>query len=787
MLAFLAAGAHADSRAQKYYYEDITAPFFALDPARPGWYHSVRPASITSSFPAVKSTDTFRVFVLGGSIAGLLHYNDHQGEFAQALQAVLPSKKVEVLNCGMAGYESFREALIEQEILEYSPDLIVFLTGHNEGIASAPFPVWIMRAQERLSRFDAFRALVKSLHPEAAEAVRTDARADARDATFAKNLSDNIRHARERGVEVAVVVPPRNYREPAELGRTPYDVEFVPGWILFLKGDFAGARRAWKDSLAAPANVNTAESAHKAFTWGFIARAEEKLGLWNEARDSFDQAARFDRAAICGLTCQGIIRETTKKEGGFLVEADRLFRLLTAPRMPGLETFNDRMHWKPQFNCLMSSEIIAALRGQPRLGALPWDAARIKALGASCDKPGGSGTVDDDLRILGYVLMSLSWPDFNHLSTVSVFSLQFIRDNHPEWFKDVPVLMKKMVNPQTQVYGLTMAPDAVVLPRFYWHIGEVRLLEKDYPGAIADLSTALRLDPSLAWARLSLAVATGLSGDTKGGLELLRNAVARSAGTPAHDDLFASAVAAGKVLGFGSVDDLSVDDPAYWLVRASSATAAGRGADGLAALARARALSPRPEQRRRMADLYGELKAFAQAQALLEELVRAAPLDATLRLDRADLAARAGDAKSAREFLAQTRGLALDASQRHRMALIHQDLKDYADALTLLSALAKEKPDAAVLGDLGVCKVLAGRPDEAIPDLKEAIKLVPEGLAPYLTLAAIYAGRKDSAAELAVYDSAPVSGGEPALRGLLLKGRREAEARLKAAAPRSRQ
>src|SRR4051812_1113033 len=91
-----AAGAPGtDARAQTYYYEDISRPFFAPDPAKPGYYKNVRPGSKASSFAAVKPKDGFRVFVLGGSIASLLQYSGERGELAQALQAALPGRKVE--------------------------------------------------------------------------------------------------------------------------------------------------------------------------------------------------------------------------------------------------------------------------------------------------------------------------------------------------------------------------------------------------------------------------------------------------------------------------------------------------------------------------------------------------------------------------------------------------------------------------------------------------------------------------------------------------------------------
>ncbi len=661
VLALIPGAASADSRAQKYYYEDISHPFFARDPAQPGLYRNQRPGSKESLFSAVKPKDGFRVFVIGGSIAGLLQYSGEKGEFAKALEAVLPSKKVEVINCGMAGYESFREALVEQEILEYDPDLIVLMTGHNEGVASAPIPIWIMRTQERLSRLAAYRALVKSLRPDDPGEQKSDAQADARDATFARNLAENLRHARERGVPVAVVVPPRNYREPVELDRSPYDARFVPGWVKFLRGDYAGARRYWKEALGT-------DTASKAFTWGFIARSEEKLGLLDDARTSFERAAEFDRAAICGKVCQDIIRRVTKSEGGFLVEADAMFRALASPRMPGMETFNDRMHWKPQFNCLMSSELISSLRAQPALGALPWDDSAARALKASCVKPGGPGTADDDLRILSYVLMGLSWPDFSRLSTVSVFYLQAIRQHRPDWFKDVPALMKKTENPQTQVYGLSMADDALVLPRFYWHIGEVRMLEKDYAGASADLMKALELDPTLAWARLSLAAAVTLRGDKKRGLELLQDATERSTADSRRDEFLASAVALGQALSLGRAESVSASDPDHWIKKAGAEIAARNKPGALSALDRARRMSPQPHQLRLIGQYYFLLHETGKFLEMFDALAAEYPRDVDLRLSRAEALFAAGRKEESLADVARAEAMSPSASQARLIA-----------------------------------------------------------------------------------------------------------------------
>jgi tetratricopeptide (TPR) repeat protein len=179
----------------------------------------------------------------------------------------------------------------------------------------------------------------------------------------------------------------------------------------------------------------------------------------------------------------------------------------------------------------------------------------------------------------------------------------------------------------------------------------------------------------------------------------------------------------------------------------------------------------------RLARSYQDKGEFARALEPLEALIAGSPGDAGLRLDRASAAAHAGQREKALASLADARRLAPDREGRHRMALILQDLKDYQGALDLLGPLADEKPEASLLADLGLCRFLAGRPEQAISDLKAAIALDPRALAPYLTLAAIYAGRNELDKELGVYAAAPAGTGDPALREQLLRGREAAEAR----------
>jgi len=88
-----------------------------------------------ASFPVKKGASTLRVFALGGSTTQGQPYRTETAFahwLSMRLQAAAPNREIEVVNCGGISYASYRVAPILQEVLGYSPDLILLYTGHNE-------------------------------------------------------------------------------------------------------------------------------------------------------------------------------------------------------------------------------------------------------------------------------------------------------------------------------------------------------------------------------------------------------------------------------------------------------------------------------------------------------------------------------------------------------------------------------------------------------------------------------------------------------------------------------
>jgi tetratricopeptide (TPR) repeat protein len=305
---------------------------------------------------------------------------------------------------------------------------------------------------------------------------------------------------------------------------------------------------------------------------------------------------------------------------------------------------------------------------------------------------------------------------------------------------------------------------------------------KDHGPAQALLDRLIAQSPEDALLRVDRAAVAATAGDREAALRSLSEARKLSPSLEArHRIALLYWDLKDEQHGRDLMDELlqsSPQDARVLMDRAALAARAGERDAALKHLAAALLLNPSFDERRLIASQHQELGALEQARGLTAGLISAAPRDPRLRIDLAALAAKSGDRAAALRALGEARDLKPDADGRRRMAMIHQDLKDYAAALGLLAPLAREQPENASLrGDLGLCEYLAGQTDAAITDLLAALKLSPASLPAVITLGSIYAAQKRFKDELAVYDAAPLEGGEPELRAMLKASRQEALAR----------
>ncbi len=101
------------------------------------YFHNVQdmPESDGDAFQKVKSSNAFRVFILGGSAAAGFPFLPN-GSFSRYLQERLsleyPDSKIEVVNCAMTAINSYALRDFMSGILAEKPDLIIIYAGNNE-------------------------------------------------------------------------------------------------------------------------------------------------------------------------------------------------------------------------------------------------------------------------------------------------------------------------------------------------------------------------------------------------------------------------------------------------------------------------------------------------------------------------------------------------------------------------------------------------------------------------------------------------------------------------------
>lgn len=472
LCALLVPSAAAQEGSRKYFYEDIFTPFFEKD-ASGERYTAVRPSAAEGSFAVTKPANGYRVFVLGGSIA--YRHMTGSGHLGTALQAAMPGKTVEVLACGMPGYDSFREALVLEEVLEYEPDLVVLMSGHNEAVGSPPVPLWLLKAHDKAAKIRAFLGKVAPLPPPNRAGKAAVLR---RDADFDSNVRQMVRRAKARGVPLLLMVPPLNRTEaPVNLPAPLKNPRFLSAYVGYLRGE---EKAGEFDAALKLADAPSPEERHyHAF---YKARSLERAK--KDATRAYDEAlgqAALDR---CAPPCQDRLRRIAAEEGALLADVPALF-----PKSAGLDAFDDAVHWRDAYNPVVSAALVhAILPRSPRSEAKP-----------------GPPKPEEILKTLHYAGREMALLD-GELSLRAVAFLGWARTRAPELFNDEAELASHAwSNPPFGAEAERPGPErwlAVVR----WHLGTALLEAREPKRALEVLARATSApDMGKAWATRALA------------------------------------------------------------------------------------------------------------------------------------------------------------------------------------------------------------------------------------------------------------------------------------------
>ena len=334
------------------------------------------------SFPAKKGPSTFRAFCLGGSTV-LGHPYSTETAFPKWLEIELagrdPSRHYEIINCGGMSYASYRLIPILEEVINYGPDLIVVMTGHNEFLEDRTYhqlkqrsAIWA-QIEDRLL---ALRIVTLGRHTRdslrAAPAKPTDkttfdqvvdARLDHtsgyasyhRDAQwwegvtnhFALNLRVMVQLCRKADVPLLLICPGSNLRDcppfKSEHG-AGLDPRRLDQWRQFFQLGSGVEASHPTEALALYRKAETIDDQYAELVFR-MARCMDRLGRFEQARVAYVRAKELD---VCPLrilhVMQQAVLRVAETSATPVVDAAALLEQRSPHGIVGFDWYVDQVH-----------------------------------------------------------------------------------------------------------------------------------------------------------------------------------------------------------------------------------------------------------------------------------------------------------------------------------------------------------------------------------------------------------------------------------------------------------
>jgi tetratricopeptide (TPR) repeat protein len=473
--------ARAQTSAQaRYLCEDIKKPFFSS--VGKGVFCARRTGAISEKFSMPKPDGVKRVFVLGESAAGILGSNENILKDKAGggwLRSIIPGSifgaggehtGLEIINCGMGAYESQRIYEVLAEILKYSPDLLVILSGNNEGlsIVCPDLKFELLRRKQRL--LERFYSLKYG---------RQAAKKKASLKMHGEMLVKMARAAKKARVPVMFCTLPGNIKDIPPFSQLFPETsgEAASVYTDFYGGNHNAALEKLKRGLE--------KTPCEPLLNFYMAKTLEKLGRPAEAKSYFLKAAVLDESmSRSGAERNALIREVGRSEGACVADLEKLFNNISPGGLPGFPEFMDNVHWRTKYNKMIWEEIFRAvtacgIKGYEKIRAaeLPPEPAREEAR-----------------QRLGYVV---SWLDYKKMNEAALAEVTYIKKIDPAVLKEAAHSPEKLSSLfPDNVWSVEKKTRAKELfPLFLGDLAEIERRSGDY-GAAADLcERALALAP----------------------------------------------------------------------------------------------------------------------------------------------------------------------------------------------------------------------------------------------------------------------------------------------------
>jgi tetratricopeptide (TPR) repeat protein len=339
-------------------------------------------------FPAKKSSNTRRVFCMGGSTTYGRPYRDITSFCAwlrASLELLAPETAWEVINAGGISYASYRVAALMEELATLEPDLFIVYTGHNEFLEERTYGSikddiqWLRKLELRLRRTRSWSAMESLVNRAGKSSIPSTDDTNGREQLPAEvetrlassvglnayHRDDQLRSAvlehfrlnldrmatisREAGAEILYVVPADNLRDCApfksESSPTQSTTEAAALETLLEDANDALYREEFEDARALFSRAVELEPRHAHARYG-LGRAFMALQDFEEARSELVTARDEDVCPLRALSAiPEIVREVAALRRAPIVDFPEVIAAAQEDALPpGADWFLDHVH-----------------------------------------------------------------------------------------------------------------------------------------------------------------------------------------------------------------------------------------------------------------------------------------------------------------------------------------------------------------------------------------------------------------------------------------------------------
>ena len=308
---------------------------------------------------------TSRVFVFGGSVTfGDTLPNPQRDSYVNQLGTILESEfsgtRFEMINCGGLSYASYRLVDLVEECLNYSPDLVIIMSGHNEFVEarhyanliaanSAPNRLWyslrtvrlLQHLSNQLKRSKPVLGEPRDPNVPVEYLVWEEQEFDYALDHYSRNMHRMVDACKRYRTPVILCTCPSNLLDqppfdPGSISEAEYQLT-GKGMQLLNAGKYEEALALALGALRAkPRSPYLHYIAGKCY-FGLNRMEEAKLSLMR-AKDT----DTFPHRALS--TFNEVVRNTARQTDAYLFDAERLFASESEHGIPGENLFVDDCH-----------------------------------------------------------------------------------------------------------------------------------------------------------------------------------------------------------------------------------------------------------------------------------------------------------------------------------------------------------------------------------------------------------------------------------------------------------